>query len=179
MGERILEKCWRRWRWFWVASCAVFWLGGQPLSAPAGQSADAIPPLAGTVVGEGSHTQALFRAGDHFAWVKVGQLVATGFRLIEVRTDRVTVQEEGTDREIRIPLWDDGSSTSRSQAPSGPKTKPPPRATRPKNRLAELRAMTPRELERLNEEIKAKFERARAASSNRRTGEENRRRSLE
>lgn len=116
-------------------------------------------------MGEESDTQALFGAGDHFAWVKVGQQVTAGFRLIDVRAGSVTVKEEGTDREIQVFLWDDGSSPTHSPPRASRRVKPPPRAARTKNRTLDVRSMTPRELDRLNADIKAKFERARAADS--------------
>jgi hypothetical protein len=112
-------------------------------------------------VREGSGSQALFGARDHFFWVKVGTEVAAGLKLIDVRTDRVIFEEKGTGDEIEVLLRSDEAPTRRAaaqptrQAEAGPSPEPP------KSLAREVRSMTPQELERLNEEIKAQFERGR------------------
>jgi hypothetical protein len=95
--------------------------------------------------------------------VTVGQEVATGFRLVQVNADRVTVLRESTGQEIHVSLGSGGPSTGDFPPPtaSSPETSPP--ATSPRDRVLDVRSMSPGELARLNAEIKEKFERARAA----------------
>ena len=143
------------------------------VAAAAGPTGDAVPPLLGTAVGEGSDSYALFGIGDAFVWVKVGDELATGLQVIDVASDRVTVKQKSTGQEIQVDLGGGGSFGGRPMAPpppqvASPSPQPaaPPRETRPQYTASDLRSMTPQQLDRVKEQIRADFEQAHSSADN-------------
>lgn len=149
-------------RWFRVAALAVGIVGaaaiGWPTPAPAAAAAG--DRLLGTVVGENVKSSALFGEGSGFFWVKEGEDVEPGLRLIEVDTDGVVLKEQTSGQDVRVLIGDTPSRAERA-APMATATAP---AAPPVVRRKNPADMSPEELRRLSEKIKARFERLRAAS---------------
>lgn len=148
-------------RWFRVAALAAGILGvaaeGRPAAAAATVGAGL--RLVGTVVIEGGKSSALIGEGSGAFWVKEGEDVEPGLRLVEVQTDRVVLKAKDSDEELQMYI---GGSPSRREKAAAPVAAEPPAApplVRPQKSPLD---MTPKELDRLSEDIRADFERLRA-----------------
>lgn len=161
-GARGTSNVLRRWVAGGAAALALLAFVPSAAVAEAALPAGAVPPLIGTVVGEGgAAARALFGEGDAFSWVRVGQDVAPGVRLTDVQVDRVTLKEDRSGQEYQLLLG--GSATATASAP---RAAPPPRSPRVSAPSSgrEILSMSPAELRRRAEEIKEEFDRERASA---------------
>ncbi len=158
-GRKIRRRC----LGIAVGTGALLALTAPPPTFGAGPQANTVPPLLGTAVEEGKDSSALFGAGETFVWVNEGDEIATGLRLIRVYSDHATVKQEGTGQEIQVDLGSGGSFDGRVPPPRPLPAAAPPRAAPTRYRPSQLQSMTPQQLDQLNQQIKARFERARSS----------------
>jgi hypothetical protein len=149
-------------RWFRVAVLAagILVAAAEGRQAPVASAAATGTRLLGTVVSEGGESSALFGEETRFFWVQEGEEVQPGLRLVKVRTDRVVLKAEDSDEEIQTFI----GGTFRGWKTGAPALAGPPPPVRRKSPLE----MSPEELRRLSEKIKAQFDRQRVARPPRR-----------
>lgn len=135
------------------------------LAVGAGPPSSTVPPLLGTAVSEDGQSLALFGAGDAFTWVNEGGEVAPGLQLVRVASDHVTVRQESTGQELQVDLGSGGSFDGRPSTTRVRPPPPPPPAASRRYTTSDLQTMSPQQLDVLNQQIKAKFEKARAKGS--------------